>query len=145
MASQDFRFQCPTLANLHPGLWDKGNKWLGPFLNSHTNLTEITEYMDLFWRNTINPSKINLGLAFYSRIFVASDPNCLEPVCTFAAVGDPGPCTNSLGTLSNAELTDKMTQAGATSVLNQVAAVKILTIGQEWITYDDADSWALKI
>lgn len=130
--------------DLH-GLWDKGNKWLGNFLNSHTNLTEITEYMDLLWRNAIYPGKVNLGLAFYSRTFVASDPNCLAPACLFDSVGDPGPCTNSLGTLSNAELTDMMSQTGATSVLNEAAAVKILTIGKDWITYDDAESWALKL
>lgn len=130
--------------DLH-GLWDKGNKWLGPFLNSHTNLTEITEYLDLLWRNSINPAKVNLGLAFYSRTFIASDPGCLAPGCTFVAVGDPGPCTNSLGTLSNAELTDMIENAGAMSSLSQDAAVEIATVGLEWITYDDAASWKLKL
>lgn len=33
--------------DLH-GLWDQKNQWLGPFLNAHTNMTEITEYLDLF-------------------------------------------------------------------------------------------------
>jgi chitinase len=125
--------------DLH-GLWDKGNIWLGNFLNSHTNLIEITEYFDLFWRNNIVPSKLNMGLVFYSRTFVASDTNCLSPACLFDSVGDPGPCSNSLGTLSNAELTDKIVAAGATPVLDKAAAVKIVTIGKEWITYDDAES-----
>ncbi len=134
-----------TSPSLFQGLWDKGNIWLGPFLNAHTNLTEITQYLDLFWRNTIAPNKVNLGLAFYSRTFVASSRSCMEPACTFDAVGDPGPCTNSLGTLSNAELTDKIKAAGVTPTLNKEAAVEIATVGNWWIAYDDQASWELKL
>ena len=130
--------------DLH-GLWDKDNKWLGPFLNSHTNLTEITEYLDLLWRNAIPPSMVNLGLAFYTRTFVASDPECMQPACLFDAVGSPGPCTNSAGTLSNAELTDMIRNAGVTPTLDKDAAVQIAAVGRNWITYDDAESWALKV
>ncbi|CAK7221304.1 hypothetical protein SBRCBS47491_004482 [Sporothrix bragantina] len=130
--------------DLH-GLWDKDNKWLGPFLNSHTNLTEISEYLDLLWRNDIPPSKVNLGLAFYTRTFVASDPGCMQPACLFDAVGSPGPCTNNAGTLSNAELTNMVRNAGVTPTLDKDAAVQIAAVGRNWITYDDAESWALKL
>jgi len=54
--------------DLH-GVWNKNNKWQGNFLNAHTNMTEIGEYLDLFWRNDVDPAKLNLGLAFYSRTF----------------------------------------------------------------------------
>ncbi|KAK3937478.1 hypothetical protein QBC46DRAFT_319536 [Diplogelasinospora grovesii] len=127
------------------GATANGNKWLGPFLNSHTNLTEITQYLDLLWRNTINPNKVNMGLAFYSRTFIASSTACMEPACTFDAVGDPGPCTNSLGTLSNAELTDKIKAAGVTPSLDKDAAVEMASVGNWWITYDDEASWQLKL
>lgn len=42
--------------DLH-GSWDKTIEWVGPYLNSHTNLTEITEYLDLLWRNDIPPPR----------------------------------------------------------------------------------------
>ena len=29
------------------GVWDKPNKWVGPYLNAHTNLTEISDALDL--------------------------------------------------------------------------------------------------
>lgn len=105
--------------DLH-GLWDKGNKWLGPFLNSHTNMTEITEYLDLFWRNDISPSKITLGLAFYSRTFVAADDGCTKAQCMFDSVGEAGPCSRDSigGTLTNAELTDKIRRAGVKPILD---------------------------
>ena len=89
----------------------------------HINLTEIIEYLDLFWRNIINPAKLNIGLAFYLYTFVASDLGYIASGYTFDIVGDPGPYTNSPGTLSNAELIDVINQAGAKPTLNKDAAV----------------------
>jgi hypothetical protein len=131
--------------DLH-GLWDKGNRWLGAFLNSHTNMTEITEYLDLFWRNDINPEKVTLGLAFYSRTFLAADPGCTEAKCMFDAVGEAGPCSRDEagGTLTNAELTDQIRAAGVTPKLDKEAMVKVAVIGRKWITYDDEDTFKLK-
>ncbi|KAF6792625.1 Killer toxin subunits alpha/beta 4 [Colletotrichum sojae] len=130
--------------DLH-GLWDKGNKWVGNFLNAHTNLTEITEYFDLLWRNSISPSKVTMGLAFYTRSLIASDSNCMDAGCRFDGVTDKQAYTQSPGTMSNAELTDKMKDANAVSVLDKEPAVKILKLGKTWITYDDQDSWQLKV
>jgi len=47
--------------DLH-GTWD-GDNPIGSHVYSHTNLTEINLSLDLFWRNGVTPSKINLGLA----------------------------------------------------------------------------------
>lgn len=47
--------------DLH-GTWDRDDP-IGPYVYSHTNLTEIDLALDLFWRNNITPNKINLGLA----------------------------------------------------------------------------------
>lgn len=69
--------------DLH-GAWDAGNKWLGNYLLSHTNLTEITDYFDLMWRNNIKPEKVVMGLAFYSRTFRATSGSCMDPGCTFS-------------------------------------------------------------
>lgn len=62
--------------DLH-GTWDKGNKWTGAFLDSHTNLTEIETVLDLIWRNDINADQIVLGLAFYGRAFTVADTSCM--------------------------------------------------------------------
>lgn len=66
--------------DLH-GVWDIPNKWVGPYLNAHTNLTEIKDALDLLWRNNIPYDKVNMGLAFYGRGFTAADPKCLTPGC----------------------------------------------------------------
>lgn len=47
--------------DLH-GIWDRDDP-IGPYVYTHTNLTEIDLALDLFWRNGVEPGKINLGLA----------------------------------------------------------------------------------
>jgi chitinase len=41
--------------DLH-GTWDSTDKFIGPIVNAHTNLTEIDLTMDLFWRNNVSRS-----------------------------------------------------------------------------------------
>ena len=39
--------------DLH-GTWDSTDRFIGPIVNAHTNLTEIDQTMDLFWRNNVS-------------------------------------------------------------------------------------------
>lgn len=91
---------------------------------AHTNLTEITTALDLLWRNHINPSKVNFGLAFYARSFTMLDPSCSAPGCRFSSGGNAGRCTNSIGTLSNAEIADRIKENGLTPIHYVDAAAK---------------------
>lgn len=84
------------------GTWDSTNPYIGPYVNAHTNLTEIQQTTDLLWRNKIDPGKVVLGTGFYGRSFTLSDPSCQKAGCPFSAGGRPGPCTASAGTLSYA-------------------------------------------
>jgi chitinase len=107
-------------------------------------LTEITTSLDLLWRNQINPSKVNLGLAFYARTFTMSDPSCSAPGCLFESAGDAGLCTNSIGTLSNAEIADRIAENNLTPTHYTDAAVKVITWGDQWVAYDDKDTYQQK-
>ncbi|KAH1913703.1 hypothetical protein KXW47_005080 [Aspergillus fumigatus] len=130
--------------DLH-GTWDKGNKWLGEYLLSHTNLTEITNALDLLWRNDINSQKVVLSLAFYARAFTASNPGCLEPGCLFDSSANAGKCSHEVGILLNSEIMEIMEDGGLESKLDKDAAVKILTYDtNQWLTYDDGDTFKLK-
>jgi chitinase len=60
--------------DLH-GTWDELNP-IGPYVLAHTNLTEIEQALDLFWRNKVSPSKIVLGLAVCPLVsFLDSTPS----------------------------------------------------------------------
>ncbi|CAD0088215.1 unnamed protein product, partial [Aureobasidium mustum] len=126
------------------GTWDGTIKSLGPIVQPHTNLTEINESLNLLWRNDIDPAQVVLGLGYYGRSFTLSDPECSSPGCTFSGGGSAGPCTGSVGTLSYDEITDVIA-AGAKVTLDKDAAVKYAVWGNQWVSYDDKETLAMKI
>ena len=132
--------------DLH-GTWDKGTNYTQPWLNSHTNLTEITDYFDLLWRNDIDPAKVVLGLAFYSRTFSLADPKCtaVGGKCLFASGGKPGRCSNNVGTLMGSEVNEILEANNIQPTLDKDAAVKMFVHNNDWITFDDEATWRLKI
>ncbi|KAF0642197.1 hypothetical protein FPSE5266_05536 [Fusarium pseudograminearum] len=127
------------------GAWDTPKSWLGNHLNSHTNLTEIKDAFDLLWRNNVDPDQVNMGLAFYARTFSASSSSCMSPGCLFDAGGPSEPCTNAVGVMSNPEIMRKLAGKASSGVLDKTAAIKTLKFGSTWLTYDDVDTWKLKL
>ncbi|KAL3457177.1 glycoside hydrolase family 18 protein [Aspergillus heterothallicus] len=129
--------------DLH-GTWDKGNEWVGEYLNAHTNLTEITTALDLLWRNNISPQQVVLGLAFYARAFTLVDPACTKPGCLFASGAEAGECSNEVGILMNSEIDKIITGKGLTWTMYKKEAVKIVHWDDQWAAYDDGDTWKIK-
>ncbi|KLO78838.1 Uncharacterized protein LW93_4159 [Fusarium fujikuroi] len=127
------------------GAWDTPKSWLGNHLNSHTNLTEIKDAFDLLWRNNVDPDQVNMGLAFYARTFTASSTGCMSPGCLFDAGGPAEPCTDAVGVMSNPEIMRKLGGKIGSGDLDKTAAIKTLKFGSTWLTYDDVDTWKLKL
>ncbi|RPA79579.1 glycoside hydrolase [Ascobolus immersus RN42] len=129
--------------DLH-GAWDKGNNWTGAYLNSHTNLTEITDAMDLLWRNNISPAKVVLGLAFYGRAFTATSRSCMTPGCTFESAAEKGPCSRENGILLNSEIIDIIREKRLTPTLYEKEAVKVVHWDNQWVAFDDKETLKMK-
>lgn len=110
--------------------WDQNNTWVGPFLNPHTNLTEIKGALDLIWRNDIKPAKVTMGLAYYSRSFTLSSPDCFEPGCTYKSGGNAGQCSSTVGFLLNSEIQTIINENGLTPRFYEEDAVKAI----HWVT-----------
>jgi GH18 family chitinase len=127
------------------GSWDRFNRWTGHFLNSHTNLTEIKDALDLLWRNDIPPAKVVMGMAFYGRAFTATTSDCLTPGCLFESAGYMGTCSRENGILMNSEIAEMMEEKGLEPTLYKDAAVKALSWDDQWVTYDDGDTFKLKL
>ncbi|KAI9876312.1 MAG: hypothetical protein M1830_006786 [Pleopsidium flavum] len=130
--------------DLH-GEWDSTDP-IGSHVLAHTNLTEIKQALDLFWRNDVSPNKLNLGLGFYGRSFQLAEPSCWQPGCLFKGGASPGPCTHNSGTLSYKEITQIIDQNKLTPYYDKEDAVKYITWnGDQWVSYDDQDTFQQKI
>lgn len=131
--------------------WDGDSPYTQRVVNPHTNLTEISEGLDLLWRNKIDPSKVALGLGFYGRSFTLSDPSCNTPGCPFAGDGggsgggNPGKCTQVSGTLSDFEIAGILASDDPRFTYNQEAGVNWITWdSNQWVSYDDNNTLAQK-
>ncbi|KAK6360310.1 hypothetical protein TWF730_006457 [Orbilia blumenaviensis] len=126
------------------GTWDKDNKWTGPYVGAHTNLTMTQQALDLMWRSNVSGSKINMGLGFYGRSFTLKNKACTKPGCEFTRGGTPGRCSEAEGILMNIEIQDIQKKKKVTPVFDKVAGVKYMSWDNQWVSYDDAESIAFK-
>ncbi|KAL3453554.1 hypothetical protein BJX65DRAFT_302452 [Aspergillus insuetus] len=130
--------------DLH-GVWDRENP-IGSQVLAHTNLTEINLALNLLWRNGVDPAKVNLGLGFYGRSFQLADPGCNTPGCLFKGGAAKGPCTDNSGTLSYREIMEIIDELEIKPEYDEVNAVKWITFrGDQWVSYDDYDTFQQKI
>lgn len=112
--------------DLH-GTWDSPDDQIGSIVLAHTNLTEINAALDLFWRNSIDPSKINLGIGFYGRSFQLSDPACWQPGCPFKGGADEG----SVSFTGSPVTQGTRTNGGITSARNKLVSYPT---GRSWLS-----------
>ncbi|OBR02336.1 Chitinase [Colletotrichum higginsianum IMI 349063] len=100
--------------DLH-GQWDHGNKWSSPgcpggdCLRSHINMTETKTSLAMITKAGVPSHKVFVGIASYGRSFHMSEEGCTGPECTFTGTRSqsdamPGPCTDTSGYISSAEI-----------------------------------------
>lgn len=110
------------------------------------NLTEISQGLDLLWRNNIPSKKVILGLGFYGRSFTLANSSCKEPGCPFSAGAKPGDCTKTSGVLSNSEIQRIIKDKDIEPILDAKAGVKYMSWdSDQWVSYDDADTFKMKM
>lgn len=138
--------------DLH-GTWDSTDP-IGPYVYAHTNITEIEAALSLFWRVDVEPSRINLGLAFYGRSFTLKSPTCTKPGCEFSSAGAQGPCTKTAGILSYREIMQiqEDNDGSYDAYYDKEAAINYMIYKTDsrdrsysWISYDDKTTFQQKI
>jgi len=100
--------------------------------------------LDLLWRNDIDPSQVVLGLAFYGRTFTMTTATCNKPGCTYQSGGRKGDCSKEVGILLNSEIDDIIEARGISPVLYKKEATKVVTWGNQWVSYDDEETLIMK-
>ncbi|KAJ9211204.1 CAZyme family GH18 [Paecilomyces variotii] len=133
------------------GTWDGESNYTSSVVNPHTNLTEISEGLDLLWRNNIDPGKVLLGLGFYGRSFTLLETNCTTPGCPFdtsaftAGGASPGQCTQTSGILSDYEINRVLEEYDPIIQYNEAAAVNWITWNEnQWVSFDNAKTFKQK-
>ena len=118
--------------DLH-GSWDSDVDTLGSIVRGQANLEEIANNTVPLAYAGVDPSKIDLGIAWYGRGYTLSDPNCNTLGCPFSGPSEPGKCTNSAGVLSLVEIQQMLDAGEATSNLLEDIGMKELVWADQWI------------
>ncbi|KAF2233889.1 glycoside hydrolase family 18 protein [Viridothelium virens] len=129
--------------DLH-GSWDADVHALGSIVRGQTDIREIKNDTLPFWFDNIDPAKLNLGLAAYGRGYTLSDPSCHSLGCPFDGPNLAAQCTNQAGIASLVEIKNLVNELKLTETLLSGSMMKQISWGDQWIGYDDHDTWAMK-
>ncbi|MCJ1283616.1 hypothetical protein MMC26_002947 [Xylographa opegraphella] len=129
--------------DLH-GPWDAEVKSIGQVVLGQTNIPEIFNWTMPLWYDSVDPSKINMGLAYYGRGYTLTDSSCNHVGCSWSSTSRPGPCTDFAGVMSLEEIQNLIPQLGVEPELLATDMMKQLTWGNQWIGYDDLETIAMK-
>ncbi|WQF88918.1 Putative glycoside hydrolase family 18, catalytic domain, glycosyl hydrolase family 18 (GH18) active [Colletotrichum destructivum] len=132
--------------DLH-GTWDAASKFVGPYVATHTNITEIDLGLDLLWRAGVKPKNVVLGQGFYGRSFTLEDSKCNKPngVCRFSGGAKEGPCSKASGILNLQEIMDIIKDKKLEPVHDEKSGTKwIHWDNDQWVSYDDGETLGQK-
>ncbi|EUC37693.1 glycoside hydrolase family 18 protein [Bipolaris zeicola 26-R-13] len=128
------------------GPWDAFIDGLGPKIKPHTDLAEINSTLSLLSSASLDPAKINMGLANYGRGFTVANQTCKYYGCEFTGPSKAGSCTREDGLLSACEISRIIRERNLTpQVIYGGAGVKEISWDDQWIGYDDNDTLAAKL
>lgn len=110
-------------------------------------MTEIKLAAELLWRVGVKPEQVALGYGFYGRAFELKDTGCSNPGCAFKGGAKKGPCSQESGILMHYEIQAVLNQtAHLEPIWDKQAAVKYLVFdNNQWVSYDDKDTFAQKV
>jgi len=142
-------FWCVVLKGLRPRqrltlyYRDEDITALGSVVRGQTDIGDIENDVLPLWFDGLDPQKINFGLAYYGRGYTLADAECNTLLCPFAGPSSPAPCTNYAGVMSLWEIEELIAQ-GLTPTYLPTAMMKQITWGDQWIGYDDTDTFFVK-
>ncbi|KAJ3310136.1 hypothetical protein HDU76_003439, partial [Blyttiomyces sp. JEL0837] len=134
-------------------LWDANIKDQGAYVRPHTDIRDVQAGIDLIRRGGGDPSKINIGIGFYGRVFQLQDPSCTTPGCPFAGLPDVGACAgdpNEPGPLAYFDIQTFITTRGGTINYVPEGGYVYSTYpnshgGVDWVGYDDVRTLQSKL
>lgn len=124
------------------GPWEEAR--LGAFIRPQTSIADIKKVSVPIWFSGLNPSKINLGMAYYGRGYTVQRQDCADIECPYSAPSRPGRCTDSPGVLSLTEIKETIRLKNLVPKLIPKDMIKQITFEDQWMGYDDKETISLK-
>jgi chitinase len=131
------------VSDLH-GSWNADVKALGKKVRGQADIREIDANTVPLWFDGVDPSKVNFGLAMYGRGYTLADPSCSDLLCPFSGPSLPAPCTNFEGVMSLVEIEQLIKKRNLKPKFLEEALMKQITWDDQWIGYDDEETFAAK-
>jgi chitinase len=119
-------------------------KTLGKIVRGQADIREINNNTAPLWFDGLDPKKINFGLAMYGRGYTLADPECNTLGCPFVGPSIPADCTDSPGVMSLAEIKRTAADVGVKPRYLEDSMMKELTWSDQWIGFDDEETFAAK-
>lgn len=128
--------------DLH-GIWDLSEAYsqsgcvAGDCLFSHVNMTETMWALSMISKAPVATNMIMVGVSSYGRSFEMTTAGCWTSSCTWDAAGAEGPCTQTAGYISNAEINQILAQNSNAQLLYSSAdETNILIYNKtQWVGY----------
>jgi GH18 family chitinase len=131
--------------DLH-GPWDSSDTRYGPYIKPHTDVAEIDKALGLYWSAGVTPNKVNLGVSNYGRGYTVANTTCAWYGCKFTRGSTAGACTKTEGVLSACEIRRIIAEKKLTpKFIDGGAGVKEISWDDQWVGYDDQDTFDLKL
>ncbi|KFY44882.1 hypothetical protein V494_01266 [Pseudogymnoascus sp. VKM F-4513 (FW-928)] len=108
-------------------------------------IDEIQEKTAPLYFDKLDFDKINFGLAYYGRGYTLADPTtCKELGCTVTGPSNAAECTKEKGVMSLTEIQKMIETEGITPTLLGPQMMKSIQWADQWIGYDDDETFAMK-
>ena len=88
------------------------------------SMTDISQSLNSFWDQDIDPEQVVLGLAYYGHTFTLENDSCTRPGCPATGPGRAGACSLDAGSLIYAEIDSIIANYSIQPSIDRDAAVK---------------------
>ncbi|KAF5270888.1 hypothetical protein FQR65_LT05405 [Abscondita terminalis] len=130
--------------DLH-GVWDQATGANSPLYSLNpTDPISVSSCVSYWLSKGAPASKIIVGIPIYGRTFTLQNTNSNNMGAPITGPGNPGPYTQEAGTMIYNEIYELLQTNQWTRKWDNVQKVPYLYKGNQWISYDDERSVALK-
>ncbi|XP_050092519.1 chitinase-like protein 3 [Anopheles aquasalis] len=123
-------------APLYANTWETGYT---------TSMLNVDNCVRAWIDGGLDPAKLNLGVPVFGHTFKLSSTSDTRVGAPTVGPGDAGPYTLEPGTLSYLEICEKLNTGGYTTAWHEQQQIPYAYKGNQWISYDNARSIALKV